>query len=350
MNRPLDTGFSGAPLQGPRGRLSDFSWAGRGGPLAAFIAIAGALFVWRGPSAAFWLLTELWMAYSVAWLALTTLARVRGIDAPWRSVIPTAVMGIVLGGVASAAIALAPNWRAMLDTSHLLAPWGLGAAFSAFFVGLSLVTAEVRRRDQLMADARRQLLEARLQTLTAQIEPHFLMNTLANLRYLINSDAPAASRLLDHLADFLQGALERSRTPRSTLGAEVALVASYLTIMQVRLGERLTFTVHAPSEFADVPFPPLLLQTLVENALRHGIEPSEAGGRVEVNVERRGDRITVSVRDNGVGLAPDSAPGVGLHNTRERLATFYDGTASLELAPALPSGAVVAISIPAIAA
>src|SRR5690606_40093334 len=104
------------------------------------------------------------------------------------------------------------------------------------------VTAAVRRREQRASEAQRQLVEARLQTLTAQIEPHFLMNTLANLRYLIKTDSRAAHEMIDHLADFLEGALERSRGLRSSLGEEIQLVESYLSIMRIRFGDRLSFT------------------------------------------------------------------------------------------------------------
>lgn len=330
-----------------RGRLGDFGWAGRSLPLVAFAVVAGAFYFWRGPAGPFWLLIELWAAYSTAWLALAALTAVKGADAPWRFVLPTAAAGVALGGLVAAAIAFAPNWQAFLDSERLLPQWGLGAAFSAFFVALSLVTAEIRRRELLAADTRQQLLEARLQTLTAQIEPHFLMNTLANLRYLIKNDTAAASRMLEHLADFLHGALERSRTAHSSLGQELELVESYLKIMQFRLGGRLKFAIVSESELADVSFPPLLLQTLVENALRHGIEPASAGGTVNVSVQREGEHVVVRVSDDGVGLTPNSTPGVGLRNTLERLQSFYDGRASFALARGASAGTVATISIPA---
>jgi histidine kinase/histidine kinase/DNA gyrase B/HSP90-like ATPase len=332
------------------GRLSDYRWAGRVFPLAAFIAIAVLVYLWHGPTATFWLLIKLWFAYSAAWLVLAGFAALRGHDPPWREVIPAALAAVTLGGMVAALIAFAPNWSALIDIDRVAPEWGLAAGFAAFFVGLSLVTAELRRRDRLAADTRRQLLEARLQALTAQIEPHFLMNTLANLRYLINSDSKAASQMLEHLASFLQGALDRSRAARSTLGQELALVASYLSIMQFRLGERLRFRIAVPDELADVPFPPLLLQTLVENALRHGIEPKREGGVIDITAERRGIDVVLRVCDDGVGLAADSTPGVGLRNTRERLASFYQGRASFELERGTQCGTVAAISIPAVAA
>jgi signal transduction histidine kinase len=330
-----------------RGRLGDFRWAGRSWPLAAFAAVLAAFYAWHGPSGPFWMLLELWAAYSTAWLALATLASLKGVDARWRLVLPTAVGGVLLGGLVAATITFAPNWQALFDSSRLLPEWGLGAAFSAFFIALSLLTAEVRGHERRAADTRQQLLEARLQTLTAQIEPHFLMNTLANLRYLIKNDTAAASRMLEHLADFLQGALDRSRTTHSTLGQEVELVESYLKIMQLRLGGRLEFRIASPPELAGVSFPPLLLQTLVENALRHGIEPASGGGTVDLTIQREGAKIVLRVSDDGVGLKPESVPGVGLRNTLERLSSFYDGRASFDLGRGAQSGTVATVSIPA---
>lgn len=350
MPRPHEILFRLVSSPGPRGRLGDFRWAGRGGPVFAFLLVVAALYAWRGVGSSLSMLIELWIAYTTAFIALATLAKISGEDAPWRYVLPTAVAGVTLGGIAGAASAFAPHWAALLDASRMLHAWMLGAGFSTFFVGLSLVTAEVRRREQLAADARRQLLEARLQTLTAQIEPHFLMNTLANLRYLIKTDTLAAAEMLDHIADFLQGALERSRSPRSMLGQEVALVASYLAIMRIRLGDRLRFSTDLPDDLHNAPFPPLLLQTLVENAVRHGIDPKDGGGTVRISARRDGDRIAVSVLDDGVGIAPNSTPGVGLRNTRDCLATFYGGRATFALAEASPTGTIATISIPAEAA
>jgi signal transduction histidine kinase len=342
--RDTTTRWWPASLPHTSGRLGDFRLAGRLGPLVAFAVVAAAIF-WAGGSPRAVTLVKLWTAYAVAFFLLAALARRCGANPPWSYVLPVAVLGVALGGFASAAIVFAPNWRLLATPAALWPEWAIGAGFAAFFVGLSFVTAEVRRREQLIADAKRQLLEARLQTLTAQIEPHFLMNTLANLRYLIGANPRAASEMLDHLADFLERALDRSRAAHSTLGEELQLVASYLAIMQIRMGERLAFELDAPAELKSTPFPPLLLHTLVENAVVHGIEPKEGNGLVTVSARRDGERIVIRIVDDGVGL-DGSAEGFGLRNTRERLATFYDGRASLELEPAAPRGVTAAIMIP----
>ncbi|HEX5042017.1 MAG TPA: histidine kinase [Candidatus Polarisedimenticolaceae bacterium] len=327
-----------AVASGDDGRLADFRLQGRLGPVLAFALVAASIYAWDGWDTSFRMLLSLWVAYSINFLALAALARRSGFDAPWAAVLITAASGAVVGGLAGTTITMLPLGRAWIP-----------AAFSAFFVGLSLVTAAMRTRERRAAEGRRLLLEARLQTLSAQIEPHFLMNTLANLRYLIKTDAAAAATMLDNLADFLEGSLERARAPHSTLGSEIKLVESYLSIMQIRLGARLRFSTEIPPDLAAVPFPPLLLQTLVENAVVHGIEPHEAAGTVTVAVSREGSNIAVRVADDGVGIDRGKRPahGLGLTNTRERLATFYDGRASFRLAPAAPCGTVAEIRIPA---
>lgn len=343
LTRRFDSAAARTDAPGSGARLIS-----RFGPVALLLGVAIAMYWWGGTTSSVAILVKLWVAYSVAFIALASLAKLQGSDASWVYVVPIVVCGIAILGFAGAAVVFAPDWQVLLEPLSVGSEWAIGAAFSVFFVSLFLVTAEARRREQAAEDSRRQLLEARLQTLTAQIEPHFLINTLANLRYLIRTDAGAASRMLEHLADFLQGALARSRAPHSTLGQELELVASYLSIMQIRLGRRLQFTTQIPAELRDVPFPPLLLQTLVENAVTHGIEPSEKDGNIGVNVRRDGSRIVVHVTDDGVGIAGKECPsGVGLSNTRERLATFYRGKASFELAPARPSGTTAAITFPA---
>jgi signal transduction histidine kinase len=337
-----------AAIPAGRGRLADFRFDGRVAPVVAFLVLAIALQLWKGWSPPTIMLVKLWASYSCSYIVLAALARTKGADATWKIVVPVAIVAVALGGAAGAVVALAPRWDWLVNISRAGPEWALCAAFSVFLVGLSLVTSEVRRREQLAADARRQLLEARLRTLTAQIEPHFLMNTLANLRYLIKTDGRAAATMLDHLADFLQGALERSRSIDSTLAQELALVESYLAIMKIRMGDRLRFTTNVPAALLELPFPPLLLQTLVENAITHGIEPSGTNGVVSIEARRESEAIVLSVTDDGVGIADGMAAsqGLGLRNTRERLETFFGKRASLDVSPRLPSGTIAAISIP----
>jgi LytS/YehU family sensor histidine kinase len=172
-----------------------------------------------------------------------------------------------------------------------------------------------------------------VQVMRAQIEPHFLFNTLANVRRLINTDSAAAKAMLGHLTQYLSAMLPRMRTARSTLGDEVAFALAYLNVHEIRMGARLTVRTDVDATLSPLAFPPMMLVTLVENAIRHGIDPSEQGGRIDVGARRDagGAEVQVWVEDSGVGLHETAQPGTGLANLRARLAAFYGPSARLEL-------------------
>jgi signal transduction histidine kinase len=341
----------------PATRLGEFTFAGRIVPLAAFVAVAACMCLLYGYDrtslyfvAVLRLMLELSAAYLVAFALLATLARAMGADAPWRYVLVVAAFGAALGGCVAAAIAFAPDWLTVLSTvpDQVLREWLLGAAFSAFCVGLSLAAAAARQRERAESATRLRLMEERLQMLAARIEPHFLMNTLANLRYLVKSDAAAAHAMLDHLSDFLQGALERSRDLSSTLGNELHIVESYLAIMRIRLGDKLRFQIEVPQALGDAPFPALLLQTLVENSLTHGIGPADQPGLVWIRAREEYRHIVLSIGDNGVGFDAQGKPGqgVGLRNVRDRLEAFYQGRASFSIGNRAAGGTEATLVIP----
>jgi signal transduction histidine kinase len=338
----------GARLGGqPRTRLGDFTFSGRTGPIAALLIVSAAIFFMDGYSASLRLLLQLCSAYTVPFLLLACLARIRGANAPWRLIVPTAAVGIGLGAFASAAVAVAPEWGALARWSRIAADSEIGAAFSAFFVGLSLVTSAVRQSEQAEFETQRRLLEARLKMLSARIEPHFLMNTLANLRYLVKSDAVAAYEMLDHLSEFLRGALERSRDLKSTLGQELQTIQSYLKIMQIRMGDKLRFEIDVPEGCRSVPMPALLLQTLVENAVAHGIDPGERPGCISIRATDEGSCIRISVVDDGIGFDPEKmVPGNGLRNVQDRLETFFAGDASFSISSLVNGGTEATVMIP----
>ncbi|MFO1327063.1 MAG: histidine kinase [Rubrivivax sp.] len=186
------------------------------------------------------------------------------------------------------------------------------------------------------AAAERAAGEAQLKLLQSQLEPHMLFNTLANLRVLIGLDPPRAQAMLDHLVAFLRTTLTSTRTERHALADEFAALADYLALMAVRMGPRLAMRFDLPDELRQRPVPPLLLQPLVENAIRHGLEPRVEGGRIDVGARRLGERLELTVRDTGVGLQAASAGGTrfGLEQVRTRLATLYGDAATLVLEPA----------------
>ncbi len=200
-----------------------------------------------------------------------------------------------------------------------------------------------------MAEANHQAAQARLKLLESQLEPHMLFNTLANLRVLIDSDPRRALVMLDHLIAYLRATLTASRASIHPLQAEFDRLRDYLELMAIRMGPRLSYALQLPSALAALDVPTLLLQPLVENAIGHGLEPKVEGGSVTVQASRKGDVLTLTVRDTGVGMpTPASAgtDGFGLAQVRERLATSYGSAAQLRILPEAQSGVGIQIDLP----
>jgi signal transduction histidine kinase len=192
--------------------------------------------------------------------------------------------------------------------------------------------------------------DARLAVLTAQVEPHFLFNTLANVQALVETGSPRAPAVLRSLIAYLKATMPRLDDGDAQLGREIGLVRSYLELMHLRMPDRLRYTVEVDPALKGFPCPPMLLLTLVENAVRHGVDPSETGGVIVVTTRRDGDVVRLVVRDDGVGMGESAAPGTGLVNLRERLAAFYGGAARLELTELDPHGLLAEILIDVAAA
>ncbi|MEP7155764.1 MAG: histidine kinase, partial [Betaproteobacteria bacterium] len=213
--------------------------------------------------------------------------------------------------------------------------------------------AEQKKKEADVSNVNRQITEARLQALQAQVEPHFLYNTLANVQALTEVDPAQANQMTGHLIQYLRSSLPKMRENTSTVGQEIELVRAYLNILKMRMGERLAFDIDCPADLNSVSFPPLMLPSLVENAIKHGLEPQREGGRIDVIVQRvftaTGERIRVTVKDTGRGLtgAPTQAGGgVGLTNIRERLIAIYGDAGSLTLESNDPKGAIASIEVP----
>jgi signal transduction histidine kinase len=202
------------------------------------------------------------------------------------------------------------------------------------------------------SDIARELTETRLRLLQAQIEPHFLFNTLASAQQLASKGAPEAAKLIGHLVRFLRIAIPSMRDERGALQREFEQIAAFLSIMQTRMGDRLQFSVNAPPEIADLPLPPALAMTLVENAIKHGIEPARDGGRVDVSATREGERLIVTVADTGVGLIATAekevGSGLGLANISQRLHAIYGESAKLALKENSPHGCIATLAIPVV--
>ncbi len=296
---------------------------------------------------------------------------VRVLISNWRTqarrlvlIVPVAVL---LGTLAGSGLADALSNQRSLSLWATLPRqfWGTlvlslvaGAVMTYFFVSRAQLAAE---REAAKA-AQRQAAEARLKLLESQLEPHMLFNTLANLRVLIGLDPTQAQAMLDHLIDYLRSTLSASRASEHTVAQEFERLRDYLSLMAVRMGPRLRFSFDLPPDLVSCSMPALLLQPLVENAIRHGLEPQMQGGHVQVRAQRLGQQLRLTVVDDGVGLgqnldavarsadtsAADSGSlgGFGLAQVRQRLRTLYGAQAALEIAAASPIGTRASVQFP----
>jgi len=234
----------------------------------------------------------------------------------------------------------------MSMTAVLFAPWIAMSALMRQRDETVRSQAVVFERER--SEMERKALDARLRLLQAQVEPHFLFNTLANVRELVDSGSPQASTVLGSLIAYLRAAVPRLQEPATTLGQELELVRAYLELMQMRMPDRLQFVLHADETAQGLRCPPMTLLTLVENAVRHGIDPSEEGGRIEVRVRVRDGRCRAQIIDTGVGLRdPGDGLGTGLSTLRERLQLTFGGDAQLRLFTLEPHGLRAEVDFPA---
>jgi LytS/YehU family sensor histidine kinase len=198
-----------------------------------------------------------------------------------------------------------------------------------------------------VATLERRLMEAKLATLQAQVEPHFLFNTLALIGQLIETDPPEAARVHAHLIAYLRSTLPQMRAAGGgTLGKQLELSRAYLSIMQARMKERLNVRFNVPDFLGSAPFPPMMLQILIENSIKHGLEPKIAGGTIDVKARVVGATLHVDVCDDGVGIDLHADDGVGLANIRERLQLLYGSNAELVIEAPAGAGSCASIRIP----
>lgn len=231
--------------------------------------------------------------------------------------------------------------------------FGFVTALALLIAPWTALAALLRQKDafarDLSAEMERQALDARLRLLQAQIAPHFLFNTLANVQALVEAGSPHAAGVLRSLVAYLRAAVPRLDERAVTIAQELDLVQAYLELMHTRMPDRLDYSVQAEEEALSLRCPPTTLLTLVENAVRHGIDPSESGGRIDISVERRDGRCLIRVEDSGVGLGngATAGAGTGLAALRERLRLSFGGDASLRLGEREPRGVRAEIDFPA---
>ena len=296
----------------------------------------------------------------VSWLVidlgrmLLTGADCTGWPHGWRGLALIAVgtlAGFGVGGLVGDAYSGASQalWHHRAGPATLVITVVAGIAISFFFYS----RAKAEHLQRHMAQAQHEATQARLKLLEAQLEPHMLFNTLANLRALMASDVPRAQAMLDHLIAYLRATLGASRATLHPLEDEFARLADYLALMAMRMGPRLVYALDLPEPLRGLPVPPLLLQPLVENAIRHGLEPQVAGGRIDVQARLlqapdQAARLRIEVRDTGGGPGGGEAGGTafGLQQVRERLATLYGTSATLELIAISADGTSAVVTFP----
>ena len=257
---------------------------------------------------------------------------------PMIALVAGAIVGGWLGGTFIATVILGQPWNPGATGGTALAVTAAAGLVGTYFFWTRERTSEIERHS----------VEAKLKLLQAQIEPHFLFNTLANLDALIQTDPPRARVMLASLNGYLRATLAASRKERSTLEEEFALLRGYLDVQAIRMGARLKHKLELPAALAQANIPPMLLQPLVENAIRHGVEPKVDGGEITVRAGKEQDRLVVTVSDTGVGWSAPAGggTGVGLANVRERLAAAYGANASMQVTAAPGGGASVAVRLP----
>jgi len=269
--------------------------------------------------------TVIWWGF-FDWLAVVS----------WKTLALVCFLGLILGGVLHY-----PNFALLLIVASIIIKVIAGGKRSA-----ELTADEATRRAE-SEQLERTVLEARMEALQAQIEPHFLFNTLASIDQLIQTDPPRASRMQQSLIRYLRSAMPQMREgSRPSLGQQIDLCSAFMEIMSVRMERRLQPVVSVPEGLKSAVFPSMMLQTLVENAIRHGLEPKPEGGRLEIGAEIVDGQLVVHVLDDGVGFSPQADAGVGLANIRERLKALYNGRAELAISVPEEGGTRATITLP----
>ncbi len=278
-----------------------------------------------------------------------------------RLVATALVVGGLFAGAFIGAIMLIPfydlDWESIAsqrfwgDMMYWMVIGGGVAAIHGFQQRAAAAAAMLHQARIDQVALAKQMLEARLQVMRAQIEPHFLFNTLANVKRLCQTDVDGGVTMLDNLVRYLRAALPRMRDEQSTLAQEAELVQSYLAVLKIRMGERLHYTIDVPPGLSDQPFPPMMLLTLAENAIKHGLNPSSTGGSIAIRALATRSTLEIRVADSGVGFgaAATAGTGVGLANTRARLAAIHGDVAELEFMANEPTGVIAVVRVPLVA-
>jgi len=264
------------------------------------------------------------------------------------------VCGILIGHLMAASILqnVLPSfmWGWKEDFFKNIGLWfALVIAIGYFFYSMKhlKIRKEIIQQERIKRlSSEKEALEANLRLLQAQVEPHFLFNTLSNVLSLIDTDPNNGKSMLVDLIHYLRTSLSRTLPEATTLDQELNMIKAYLNIQKIRMGERLRFKIELPDALRQRPFPPMLLQPLVENAVKHGLEPKMEGGEIVIKAAEEDNLIKIEVKDTGLGFSPSHKAGVGIGNVKERLKLLYGGKGRLIVEENEPNGIKAIIEVP----
>jgi len=267
-------------------------------------------------------------------------------------IITAMIVGSVIGALLGS-IATGIHPSIFLQYGFAIRPVILGLLFgsiiSYFFISRETISATktlVQEERIKRLTSEKKAVESNLRLLQAQIEPHFLFNTLSNILSLLETDLDKGKCMLEDLIHYLRTALSKTRGDTTTIGQEMEMIRAYMNIFKVRMGERLRYNIDVPDKINDIPFPPMLIQPLVENAIKHGLEPKIEGGEVFIHGEENEEILRLEIADTGVGFYEDGNFGTGLSNIRERLISLYGDKGRLILEENRPYGLKAIIEVP----
>lgn len=276
----------------------------------------------------------------------------------WKSLLLIVVLAVFAGAIAGLQLgvfilehflSIHLNWpmRVMIQTL------AVAMVFSAGFLYIFMTKSKLKHRKEMIEEERiktvalqKEALEANLRMLQAQIEPHFLFNTLSNVVSLIDTDPARGKAMLLDLTKYLRTSLSRTMPEKTTLAQEMDMIRAYLNIQKIRMGDRLNFILDAPDVLRVYAFPPMLLQPLVENAVKHGLEPKMEGGEIIIRATQDNQMLKVEVTDSGLGISSLNSSGVGMANVRKRLNLLFGDDGKFIIEENAPSGVKATIEVP----
>ncbi len=265
---------------------------------------------------------------------------------------PTIAAGIASGILLSLAVIPFFSDVALTSDFHKKTAFlglSFGTIISLFFIfkkHLRNTENQLQEEQIKLLKSEKNALQMRLSLLQAQIEPHFLFNTLANVEGLLRQDVDSAEAMLQNLTRYLRSSLSKSRKSSVSLKEEMEMIRAYLEIFQIRMGKRLHFQIESDPQLNEIAVPPMLLQPLVENSILHGLEPKVEGGKIAITAQQHSDKMLLEVKDTGMGFETENNQGIGLANVKERLQLFYGDKATLQISKNTPCGLRIRMEVP----